>query len=117
MVKLTLRQFYHNSIQCHLWLGARTGNGLYGRKSVTFPDGSNKLMRVSRVVYMIKHQSLIIPVVNEQGHILEMSHLCHTSLCVNPDHLVLEKKITNSERKHCRNQGCCTKKHQPFCIL
>lgn len=31
------------------------------------------------------------------GH--DRSHLCHFSMCVNPDHLVIELKTTNQARK------------------
>lgn len=50
-----------NHKHCHLWQGAKTSDGLYGRKKVKFLDGTTKLMRVSRVVYMIKMRILDIP--------------------------------------------------------
>lgn len=106
-----------NTRNCDLWLGATTSDGLYGRKQVTFPDGSRKLMRISRVIYMIRHKILIIPTVNDAGNALEMSHLCHNSLCVNSDHINLEPKAVNLERKHCVNQDSCTQNHNPYCIL
>ena len=107
----------YNDKHCDLWLGARTSNGLYGRKQVTFPDGARKIMRVSRVIFMIQHRSLVIPQFNEEGEVLEMSHLCHNTLCVNPEHLVLETKALNCDRKHCKDQGLCTGIHRPLCIL
>ena len=109
--------FNANSQSCVMWQGATTSNGLYGRKKVKFPDGNTKLMRVSRVIYMIKHKSLTIPTENDAGQSLEMSHLCHHTLCVSPDHLLLEPQSTNNERKHCYNQNICTKSHLPHCIL
>lgn len=110
-------QFNVNDNGCNLWIGARTSNGLYGRKQVTFPDGNRKLMRISRVVQMVKGHMLYVPAVNDEGHIIEMSHLCHNSLCVNPDHLILELRNTNAERKLCKNQGFCTENHNPLCIM
>ena len=65
---------------------------------VSLPDGTTKLMTVSRVIYMIQQRTLNIPTRNEDGVTIEMSHLCHNSLCVNPTHLILEEKITNIER-------------------
>ena len=109
--------FDSNETHCNLWLGARTGNGLYGRKQVSLPDGTRKLMRVSRVIYMIQQRTLNVPTSNEDGVTIEMSHLCHNSLCVNPTHLILEEKITNIERKHCFYQGFCTENHNPLCIF
>uniref|UniRef100_A0A8W8MCE6 Zinc-binding loop region of homing endonuclease domain-containing protein n=1 Tax=Magallana gigas TaxID=29159 RepID=A0A8W8MCE6_MAGGI len=39
------------------------------------------------------------------GGNLEVSHLCHEQLCVNPMHLSLEPHATNQERIHCMQQG------------
>lgn len=44
------------------------------------------------------------------GH-LEVSHLCHSKLCINQAHLVLETHKINQERIHCRVQGFCCKAH------
>ena len=109
--------FDSNAKRCDLWLGARTSDGLYGRKQVKFPSGNRVLMRVSRVVYMIKHKMMEIPRVDQHNNILEVSHLCHQTLCVKPDHLVLESKALNNERKHCLEQRLCTENHKPVCIL
>ena len=38
---------------------------------------------------------------------LEVSHLCHRKLCINPMHLTLESHDTNQERIHCVLQGFC----------
>ena len=106
-----------NDKKCNIWQGATTSDGKYGRKRVTFPDGNSKLMRVSRVVYLIKYKTFNIPDSDESGNPVEMSHLCHNSLCVNPDHLVLESKTSNLERKHCHSQNNCTETHFPHCIM
>ena len=109
--------FDSNAKHYDLWLGARTSDGLYGRKQVKFPSGNRVLMRVSWVVYMIKHKMMEMPCVDQHDDILEVSHLCHQTLCVKPDHLVLESKALNNERKHCLDQGLCTENHKPVCIL
>ena len=106
--------FDSNAKHCDLWLGARTSDG---RKLVKFPSGNRVLMHVSRVVYMIKLKMMEIPRVDQHDNILEVSHLCHQTLCVKPDHLVLESKHSNNERKHCLDQGLCTENHKPVCIL
>ena len=74
-------------------------------------------MHVSRVVYMIKHKMMEISRVDQHDDILEVSHLCHQTLWIKPDHLVLESKALNNERKHCLDQGLCTENHKPVCIL
>ena len=94
-------EFDSNAKHCDLWLGARTSDDLYGRKQVKFSSGNRVLMRVSRVVYIIKLKMMEIPRVDQRNNILEVAHLCHQTLCIKPDHLVLESKALNNERKHC----------------
>lgn len=36
----------------------------------------------------------------------EISHLCHWSSCMNPDHLVLEERWKNWKRLYCRGCDC-----------
>ena len=48
---------------------------------------------------------------------LEVSHLCHRKLCINPMHLTLESHDTNQERIHCVLQGFCFEVHQPMCMF
>ena len=48
------------------------------------------------------------------GGRLEVSHLCHEKICVNPVHLVLEPHARNLERLHYRLQGACCGSHLPF---
>ena len=62
-------------------------------------------MGVSRVMYMRKQKMMEILRVDQHDNILEVSHLCHQTLCVKPDHVVLESKALNNERKHCFDQG------------
>ena len=38
---------------------------------------------------------------------LDCSHLCHNTLCCNPDHLVLELRSINNDRNHCKNEMHC----------
>ena len=46
----------------------------------------------------------------------EISHLCHTTRCFNPDHLIVERKSENLARNSCRGltwiQCPCPCKHQ-----
>ena len=101
---------------CLQWQGAITSGG-YGQKRVTLPDGKNKTMLLSRVIYMCKHRTISIPKSLENGEKLEMSHLCHNKLCIRKDHLFLETHEMNMERQHCHHQNLCTGAHHPHCLL
>lgn len=53
----------------------------------------------------------------------ECSHLCHIKDCVNPDHIVIELKSLNKNRKHCTDQRnltgdltYCSRAHTPHCL-
>lgn len=118
-----------NQHGCILWTGARTTSG-YGKFKVDWilPDGStdNHIERAHRIVCMLKMNITVkdhFPrsTVMADGSVkqLEVSHLCHTRLCVTPDHLNLEPGTTNHERRHCRNQGLCTGGHDghPDCLI
>ena len=90
--------------RCWLWTGGTSGQGssCYGMMQVQYPGMSSKRpTRVHRVSYMVKVSSFTLP-----RH-LEVSHLCHTNLCCNPDHLVLESKSTNNQRNLCQIAGRC----------
>ncbi len=39
---------------------------------------------------------------------LQCSHLCHNSLCCNPEHIVLETQTINNNRIFCKNFQYCT---------
>ena len=49
---------------------------------------------------------------------LDASHLCHNKTCIRPEHISLEPKSTNSQRKNCVSQGKCLG-HDPYpkCFL
>ena len=101
---------------CKIWIGCRDSEG-YGKKRVTWPNGRKTLTRVHRLAYMAHHNSLKLPTVNNFGETLEVSHLCHNKLCVNPDHLILETPNNNMLRIHCRRAGVCTMAHVLPCIF
>ena len=82
---------------CRLWRGAR--NHDYGVIKVIL-DGKAVTRTVHRVALMC-HTNNIIP------SYLDVSHLCHNSLCVNPMHLVAEPHFVNNNRITCANNGVC----------
>lgn len=76
-----------------------------------------KYERVSRMVYLMKNN------LNKKTDLpqvpMKMSHLCHNRSCMLTEHLLLEPRRVNQERKHCMKQGVCTKfpDGYPNCIL
>lgn len=115
--KLQMKLFEKFEIQggpggCFIWKGATTVHG-YGVMRVRWPEEGPKMERVHRVALMA--QMRLTRSQFPGGH-LEVSHLCHKKLCVNPAHLVLETHEINQERIHCRVQGLCCRTHHPYCI-
>ena len=102
---------------CLEWQGAKTRNGGYGRLVLGVPGGGKKEFRVHRLQYMVMNRILEIPRTDENGSLLDVSHLCHNSVCVTPEHLILELHSKNMERRSCKAQGLCTKNHTPHCLL
>lgn len=100
---------------CVLWKG-RVGRNGYGYIRVLWPDEGSKLERVHRVALMVEMRLMRSQF---PGGNLEVSHLCHEKLCVNPMHLSLEPHATNQERIHCMQQGVCSGAHHPHprCIF
>ena len=112
-----------NSKGCVIWSGSKTTNGHYGKKRVTWPDGYRETAKVHKLVMMtilkkrVKRHIPILATVNDKKVKLEVSHICHSSLCVNPKHLLLETHERNMERRTCRVQKLCTQTHHPICIM
>lgn len=102
---------------CCLWTGqakeSRPGGTKYGVVNVRFP-GSAKWTKVyaHRLAFMLHFHILEI---EKNMHI---SHLCHSSLCVNHSHLSKEPPLVNNQRRMCVNEGICIT-HEPYarCML
>jgi len=62
-----------------------------------------KPMVLHRISYIAQYGS---PAAN-----LEISHLCHNSLCCNPDHLFAEPGLLNNARKGCAVWVTCPHQH------
>ena len=99
---------------CVEWTGSVNKDG-YGVVRLKLPSGQTIHTTAHRAVYMFKNKILEIPK-EEQGHRLEVSHLCHVRFCVNIEHLVLELASTNRERKMCVGSHVCIG-HNPACML
>ena len=117
-----LAQSLHKKIEyinnCVLFKGCTDKYG-YGRKAVSWPYGVKEEMGAHRLSYLVSIRTFNkdLPRHNAHGEILNVSHLCHNKLCLNPQHLCLETNIVNRERQHCVNQNSCTMAHQPHCII
>ena len=98
---------------CIIWKGAVSRFG-YGVMKVTWPEEGRKQEKVHRVALMVE---MHLTRSQFPGEGLEVSHLCHKKLCVNPVHLVIEPHATNLERRHCFQQGVCCGTHLPQCIV
>jgi hypothetical protein len=84
---------------CFCWVGTKTGgrkSTVYGKMRFKLPsDSESCYYYVHRLCYMAVNKIYKIP--NE----LHVSHLCHFSLCVNPEHLSLEPPQVNVDRQQC----------------
>ena len=102
--------------ECHIWKKGGTGppNQKYGTIKVKFPGMSHsRTVYVHRLSYMCSRKTIHLPA----G--LHISHLCHNTLCINPQHLSLEPQYVNNGRKDCARRVprvCCGHGIYPKCI-
>lgn len=110
--------FKQGQLECDVWVGGRE-HSTYGKTTVTWPDGKKTVERAHRLAFMVATQTLRVnmPLLDAMGKKLEVSHLCHNSLCVKPAHIILESHETNLERITCSRQGHCSALHQPMCLI
>lgn len=92
-----------------IWQGGL--KGIYGVKKLSPPGHKNIVRTAHRALYICSARTLELPAD------MDVSHLCHTSLCVNIVHLVLESHIINMGRLECKNFGFCSLKHHPPCMF
>ena len=105
-------------LSCTLWQGTPDKDG-YGKQQVKWPDGSRSTEKAHRLSYMISKKLTRneVPRMSPLDAVLDCSHLCHDKLCVNPQHLILEPRHVNMDRKRCAREGFCMQSHQPACLL
>jgi len=107
--------------QCLLWTGTRcrlaggseSQYGIIYAKCKQLGGGGLgwRSMRVHRFAYMLHVKSELSPE-------MHCSHLCHNSLCINVDHLILETPFVNGNRKLCaREKKCIGHAQSPPCIF
>ena len=107
--------FLMNTHGCVIWTGPNLNkSGVeYGYKYVKLPNQNKKSRQYThRLAYMFKIGNFRLP----RG--LDVSHICHNSLCVNPAHLSSEPHHINNNRIQCVNEGRCFG-HQQYktCLL
>lgn len=90
---------------CLIWTGAVSSN-TYGAISYKL-FGKWHRTTVHRLAFMLFNERIDI------GRQLDVSHLCHNSLCVFKDHLTVEPHCINSSRIKCLNRNVCLG-HWPY---
>lgn len=103
--------------QCQLWGRAKkkSKGGHYGIISCYW-RGKSRTFSVHRLV-LVFSRGWHLDDISDDG--IEVSHLCHNSLCVNPQHLSYEPHQVNTIRRACVNAGRCTGHFgvYPACLL
>jgi len=88
------------SKECWKWLGCKKHpDGKYGKITFTY-KGVQRTVGAHRASYIAFKEDFDLP--------LDISHLCHKGLCVNPDHLSHEDRVVNLSRVECNtSKGEC----------
>lgn len=88
--------------ECLIWKGSLDKQRKYGTVHYRDPvDYKWKHRKAHRVVLMLRDKTLQIP------RDKDASHLCHNSSCVNVNHMNLEPRGVNNQRKSCDVEGIC----------
>jgi len=90
-----------HALGCIIWQGGVHRATGYGRLRRCKLFEKTCDLYAHRVAYMLKCNSVSLPLVNDAGKCLEVSHLCHNKLCMEPNHLIVETKGENTARKSC----------------
>ena len=101
---------------CYIWNLAR--NKDYGHMSYSYyllEDGVETYYKrwapPHRVIFACTFDCLFL--LNPDFKHLEISHLCHTKLCCNPQHLELETGKENKKRSKCSQLANCDPQKHP----
>jgi hypothetical protein len=85
--------------ECWEWEGAMKLDSGYGIVHITI-KGDRLCVHAHRAAYMAFNNKFILP--------YDISHCCHQSKCVNPDHLSHEWHSINMDREECRRVRKCS---------
>jgi hypothetical protein len=91
--------------KCVLWQGGGTP---YGKMKVTWSGHQPRTEYVHRVAYTLHH----LYAFTDFRPTRQISHLCHTKLCVNISHLSHESRDINMDRNRCAFRGSCSRAHK-----
>lgn len=96
---------------CRIWTGRQVNH--YGVVRYKNPHtGVWRTVSAHRFIIILDNKNFDLPAD------LDASHLCHNSLCVEREHLVLEPHSINNNRIHCKNSQICTGHGEyPDCML
>lgn len=103
---------------CLVWCGGRNWRGgRYGTMHV--PEILRRQLVPGTPESMLVHRLALLCHlgVAQFRECLDVSHLCHNSLCCNPAHLVQEDRLVNTQRKICHGTRWCLGSHSPQCII
>lgn len=118
--KLDFKQILAPNGHCRLWTGtSKMCSGTkYGVINVKVGDGRWRQLFVHRLAFQFFKGWALEDMDLGAGEGTVVSHLCHNSLCVNPDHLAWESQATNTSRNACViNRQCSQHGGQPDCLL
>ena len=87
-----------NNMGCWNWTGGMKKGGRYGIVYLRI-KGDRMCVHAHRASYIAFNRKFILP--------YDISHCCHHSRCVNPDHLSHEPHDINIDRERCREVGSC----------
>ena len=87
-----------NGMGCWQWAGGLKTGGRYGTEYLHV-GGDRMCVNAHRAAYIAFNRAFLLP--------FDISHCCHQSLCVNPNHLSHEPHDINMDRERCRKAGKC----------
>ena len=100
--------------QCYLWTGSRK-HQYHNYSTITghLESGKKGSISAHHVRYCVEHHIRL-----EDIHSIDVSHLCHNSLCVTAWHITFEPHNVNHNQIACVNRKKCSG-HAPFpdCLI
>lgn len=85
--------------KCMIWQGSTKTKDGYGIVFYVF-RGKRKKLTVHRLKYFLMAGTNL-------SRSMDVSHRCHTKLCININHLSYEPHRVNCSREKCRHDGEC----------
>ena len=83
-----------SSSNCLIWRKSVNSSG-YPQMRFSFPGKCAKKFTLHRMLYASQRNSIL-----DKPH-FDVSHLCHSKLCVEVEHLVYEPSVVNAQKRSC----------------